>query len=177
MSTAQFLEFERFLILFDRLYAFTETCLKLTPLDKQEWQPVSNDSVRFGDRVSSVTIKGLYVHMIVGEHSWFQALKECKEGAVIPTPSNKKLSEQLMLGDIATEARKLHTQNIAQLRSYPAGLLTQSIEFSGCTWTVMGFLWAIFAHRSYHLGNIDIYMRQGEMAAPDFFNFNPPQMA
>ena len=41
----------------------------------------------------------------------------------------------------------------------------------------MGFLWAIYAHRAYHLGNIDIYLRQSDTKAPDFFHFNPTMMA
>jgi len=53
------------------------------------------------------------------------------------------------------------------------------VRFAGdqTTWSVMGFLWGLFGHRAYHLGNIDIYVRQADTPAPDFYSFNPKQMA
>ena len=47
----------------------------------------------------------------------------------------------------------------------------------GRTWSVMGFLWAAYAHRAFHIGNIDIYLRQADVVAPEFFEFNPAVMA
>ena len=41
----------------------------------------------------------------------------------------------------------------------------------------MGLLWGMYSHRAYHLGNIDLYMRQGDMNAPDFFTMEPTMMA
>jgi hypothetical protein len=41
----------------------------------------------------------------------------------------------------------------------------------------MGFLWGIYSHRSYHLGNIDIFMREADEPAPDFFSNFRQQMA
>ena len=39
------------------------------------------------------------------------------------------------------------------------------------------FLWAAYAHRAFHIGNIDIYLRQADVVAPEFFEFNPATMA
>lgn len=38
---------------------------------------------------------------------------------------------------------------------------------------MMELLWATFAHRAYHLGNIDIYLRQADTLAPNFFHSLP----
>ena len=55
--------------------------------------------------------------------------------------------------------------------------LDKHVVWVGRTWTVMGFLWAIYAHRAFHIGNIDTYLRQADVVAPEFFEFNPPTMA
>jgi len=48
--------------------------------------------------------------------------------------------------------------------------LATNIQWVDRDWTVMGFLWGIYSHRSYHLGNIDIYLREADEQAPDFFS-------
>ena len=32
----------------------------------------------------------------------------------------------------------------------------------------MGLLWVTYAHRAFHLGNIDIYLRQSDIVVPEF---------
>jgi len=170
-------ELDRFRVLFDRLVTVTNDWISQTPPDRLEWVPVDNQNVRFGDRVSLVTIKSLYVHVAVGEHHWMRNLKQCREGATIPLPKNPELTAQLMRGDFVGEAMKLHQGNMRILDTFTEDDLRKSIHFSDCTWSTMGFLWAIYAHRAYHLGNIDIYLRQSDTKAPDFFHFHPTMMA
>lgn len=170
-------EIDRFRVLFDRLVTVTNDWISQTPQDKLEWVPVDNPNVRFGDRVSRVTIKGLYVHVAVGEHHWLRDLKQCQDGAIISTPRNPDLTARLMCDDFVAEAMKLHRGNMQTLDTFTDDDLRKSICFSDCTWSAMGFLWAIYAHRAYHLGNIDIYLRQSGTRAPDFFNFHPTMMA
>ena len=55
--------------------------------------------------------------------------------------------------------------------------LDKQVVWAGRTWTVMGFLWGAYAHRAFHIGNIDIYLRQADVVAPEFFEFNPATMA
>ena len=38
---------------------------------------------------------------------------------------------------------------------------------------MMELLWAMYAHRAYHLGNIDIYLRRSDTPAPNFFSSIP----
>lgn len=72
-------ELDRFRVLFDRLVTVTNDWISQTPSDRLEWVPVDNPNVRFGDRVSLVTIKSLYVHVAVGEHHWMRDLKQCRK--------------------------------------------------------------------------------------------------
>ena len=170
-------ELKRFIVMFDRLVHHTNRWIEVTPNDKLEWVPVDNPNVRFGDRVSLVNIKGLYVHMAVGEYHWFRGLGNCTNNATIPLPKDATLTEELSDGDFVGKFMLQHEESMELVRNYSTEQLTKTIQFSGCTWTVMGFLWAIYGHRNYHLGNIDIYLRQSDTVAPDYFHFNPSMMA
>jgi uncharacterized damage-inducible protein DinB len=74
---------------------------------------------------------------------------------------------------------QLHEQNIRTLRGFDEATLDKTVRFAGdeSLWSVMGFLWGLYAHRAYHLGNIDIYLRQADAPAPDFDSFAPKAMA
>lgn len=172
-------EFDRFLVLFDRLVSETNLWIESTPPDKLDWIPVDTPQVRFGDRVSTVTIKSLYVHMAVAEHHWVRGLRERADGDVLPLPRDPKLTERLMSGDFSLLARQMHADDMAVLGDYAPEQLTKTITFAGddSRWSVMGFLWGMYGHRAYHLGNLDIYLRQSNSETPDFFSFEPKDMA
>ena len=95
-------EFDRFMILFDRLYDFTETYVYKTPEDKYDWKPVEGPGVSFGDRLDDVTIKSLHIHLTVSEDGFVRSICEIEEGNEIPLPINKQLSKKLDNGDFIT---------------------------------------------------------------------------
>lgn len=170
-------EFERFLIMFDRLFDFVETYVRKTPEDKYEWKPVDGPGVSFGDRLDDVTIKSLYIHLVTSEDGFIRSIVEMEDVAEIPIPKNKRLVNKLFKGDFITLGRELHLESMASLRELEAEQLARTVWFQGCEYSVMGFLWAIYGHYAYHLGNIDIYMRQGDMGPTAFFNFTQSEMA
>lgn len=49
-------EFKRFLVLYDRLVNETYQWMEATPEDKLNWLPIDTPYVRFGDRLTEVTI-------------------------------------------------------------------------------------------------------------------------
>ena len=55
--------------------------------------------------------------------------------------------------------------------------LTKTVWFQGGEYSAMGFLWTLYGHYAYHLGNIDTYMRQGDMKPTAFYNFTESEMA
>jgi len=96
----------------------------------------------------------------------------------MPTPSDgAELTARLDEGDYLEEASLLHAENMELLRSFTESTLAKKVEFVGRAWTVMGFLWSMYAHHSYHFGHIDMYWRQSGNPGPDFHRFDPPEMA
>ncbi len=166
-------DFNRFVVLFDRLVQATDTWIEQTPKDKLDWFPVDNPNVRFGDRVTLVTIKSLYTHVTVEEHHRFNFLKDCEDGATVPMPKDPALTARLVNGDLVREAVVAHEQVMTTLRSFSDAQLQKTVHFSGHAWPMMEFLWVMYAHRAYHLGNIDIYLRQSDTLAPNFFSSIP----
>ena len=166
-------ELERFLSLFDGLVISSNAWMTRTPEKKLDWVPFDNPNMKFGDRISTITMRSVYIHTTVGEHLWAKALADCDDGAMLKfDPADvRSLTEKLNASeDLVGDAMKLHADNMALFRGYGEEQLRKKIRWSGREWTVMGFLWAIYSHRSYHLGNIDIFMREADEAAPDFFS-------
>lgn len=170
-------EFQRFLTLFDQLALFNEAWLDKMPADRLDWVPIENASMKFGDRVSRITVKGLMLHVCIGEQHWVEQIATVADGAVIPIPKNKALEEQLGAGDWREETRRMHRRNMDRMRGFGAAELGKKVVFADHTYSGMGLLWAMYAHRAFHLGNIDIYLRQTDTVSPDFFRFPSEQMA
>lgn len=170
-------ELSRFLTLFDQMAVFTDAWLDRMAPDKLDWAPIDNPSMRFGDRVSRITAKGLILHVCVGERHWVDQIPACAPGAVIAIPKNPELEQQLAAGDFRESARAMHRENMEKIRKYTQADLDKTVVFADREWTGMGLLWGMYAHRAFHLGNIDIYLRQSDTIAPDFFRFPSMKMA
>lgn len=166
-------EHQRFLELFDALYVANRKWIENTPADKLEWVPFDNPGMKFGDRVSTINIKSLYIHTIVGECGWSRMLRDCADGAELkPDQAEvKALTRELdASSDLVGDSTRLHSTNMERFRGYDQACLDKKIRWTGRDWSVMGFLWGIYSHRSYHLGNIDLLMREAAANAPDFFS-------
>jgi uncharacterized damage-inducible protein DinB len=170
-------ELNRFLVLFDRLVHFTRDGVAATPVDKLEWVPTEGDTVRFGTRLSNVTIRALCVHLFVGENKWARVLRDCEDGAVIDIPNDPALTATMEGEDFLDVAMKVHEETMGIFRAFSESDLRKSVSFANRKWSMMGFLWAIYGHHNYHHGNIDIYWRLSGCEAMDYFNFEPREMA
>ncbi|MCC2096995.1 MAG: hypothetical protein KDJ29_08885 [Hyphomicrobiales bacterium] len=173
-------ELQRFLSLFDALVEANNAWMTRTPQEKWNWVPFDNPNMKFGDRISTITIKSVFIHTIVGEVQWASMLPSIADGTEMKMepPKIKALTQQLDgATDLIGESMKLHAQNMQAFGGISEDQLAKNLRWSGRDWTVMGFLWGIYSHRSYHLGNIDIFMREADEPAPDFFSNFRQQMA
>ena len=177
MAIMPMTEFDRFMRLFDRMFDFVETYIHKTPNDKYEWIPLDGPGVSFGDRLENITIKGLYVHLTTSEDGFVRSLLSTEDGGEILLPINQELTNSVYDGDFVAMGREIHENCMEMLKGISPEDLTKTVWFQGGEYSAMGFLWTLYGHYAYHLGNIDTYMRQGDMKPTAFYNFTEPEMA
>jgi uncharacterized damage-inducible protein DinB len=171
-------EHERFLTLFQRMVDHTDEWIAKTPTDKLDWVPIHTSAMRFGERVSKVTIKGLIAHIVTGESFWSEFLTDCDDGVKMVPPAHFELATEFEITqDFRALAHKAQAGSMKKFNALSAEQLKKRVIWANRKWTVMGFLWGAYAHRAFHIGNIDIYLRQADVVAPEFFEFNPVIMA
>lgn len=170
-------EFNRFLTLFDRLVRYSDQWVARTAPDKLDWAPIENASTRFGARVARITVRSLLVHTVLAERNWIRRIAEAGPDAEIALPNDPAAAARFEGADLRSTALALHEENMAALQGYGPQDLARTVHFVGRQWTGMGLLWGMYAHRAFHVGNIDIYLRQSDVEGPEFFEFTPMLMA
>lgn len=170
-------EFTRFKTLFDRLVRYSDQWVGLMGEDKLDWAPIENASTRFGARVARITVRGLLIHTVLAERNWTLQIRQSAPGATIPLPNDPAASSRFDNTELRATALALHEENMTMLDTYQPEDLRKSVHFVGRQWTGMGLLWGMYAHRAFHLGNMDIYLRQRDVPGPEFFEFDPIMMA
>lgn len=172
-------ELNRYLVLFDRLVREASQWIEKTPPESLEWTPPSESGIHFGTRLRHASIKALFVHMAVADNFWATTLRDCAPEDTVPLPRDMNFFHSVMDGDFVANAQRLHDQTLDVMKGYSAETLRKPVVFAGdkSTWTAMGFLWGIWGHRSYHLGNLDILVRLRAGDAPDYFSFDGARMA
>lgn len=170
-------ELSRFMTLFERMVQHTEATLDRLDPAKLDWAPIENSSTNFGARVTRITVKALVIHTILAETNWIRQIPLAQPGGTIPLPNDPDTARRLNEGDFRAGALALHRANMQSVSGWGPAELDKPIEFVGRKWTGMGLLWGAYAHRAFHLGNIDIYLRQADVVPPEFFEFEMLQMA
>ena len=166
-------ELDRFLHLHEGMTGMNRSWLDLAPPDRLDWE-ISDDAIhRFGDGTTPVTIRNLFIHVAVAEHIWIGALATPAENDQMPAPSNRELKDRLAKGDLIGEAAALHEETMSIVRGLTQADLDKHVISARRRWTGMEFLWAIHAHRAFHLGHLDLYLRLNDRATPEFFVYHP----
>ena len=166
-------ELDRFIRIHDGMAAMNRDWLALAPPDSLDWTPSEDAIHRFGDGRTPVTIRNLYIHVAVAEHVWISALAAASENDAMPSPSNKELSQRLADGDLVTDAAALYAETLSIVRSLTQADLDKIVIAGKRRWAGMDFLWGIHAHRAFHLGHLDQYLRFNGQATPELFRYHP----
>ncbi|MFZ1805633.1 MAG: DinB family protein [Cyclobacteriaceae bacterium] len=166
-------EFERFKSLFIQQSIHTVDYLNM--LKEEHWITIPRDSesLFLGMRVNKITIGTLVRHFIIAEQNWIKAVAELPNGSVIPIPGNAALLEKVKEGKelIAFYLDALE-ENKKTLSSLKADDLEKEFTFAGRHYSGMGILWAMFGHHAYHLGQLDLIMRQSNLIAPEYMEWS-----
>jgi uncharacterized damage-inducible protein DinB len=166
-------EIDRFLSLFDQLIEQTLAFVRRINNNAYSAIPVDTDVLFLGTRVNKITIGALLRHLILAETHWFKTLPSLEENAVIPFPQNASLLEGIQDGQPLLDTYRSTYANSRQLlSSLSFSELNKQVSFAGRHYTVMGFLWTILGHHSFHLGQIDLILRQQNITPPEYMEWS-----
>ena len=111
--------------------------------------------------------------MAVAENVWISALATASENETMPAPSNEALRNRLATGDLVAEAAGLQAETLAIVRGLTQADHDKQIVAARRRWAGIEFLWGIHAHRAFHLGHLDLYLRLNDRPTPEIFVFHP----
>jgi uncharacterized damage-inducible protein DinB len=166
-------ELARFRSMFE--HQFHHTFTFLASLGPDDWTrvPIDNDVMFLGTRVSRINIMNLLGHLLMTEADWFTKLPATADLTDLAFQQDFSLTADLADGqDLIARFRASHDATIASLDALTPGQLNNRIRFAGRWLTVMGFLWFVFAHHSFHLGQIELLVRQNGHMAPEFLEWS-----
>ena len=166
-------ELERFIRLHDGMAAMNRSWLELAPPDRLDWGTVGRCHPSLRRRPHPVTIRNLFIHVAVAENVWISALAAASENATMPAPFNKALRNGLATGDLVAEAAGLQANTLAIVRGLTQADLYKQIVAARRRWAGIEFLWGIHAHRAFHLGHLDLYLRLNGRPTLEYFVFHP----
>lgn len=169
-------EQKRFISMYRAQVQHTLDFVENVSVDRFKEVPIDSDSMFMGTRINTINIGSLIRHMIVAENHWFHALAEVKEGEVVPVPNNASVIEGVADGvPLLNRLSKVTEEGIQRIEQFDAARLNTKFEFVGINYTVMGFLWALYAHHAFHKGQIDLLMRQMSFSPAEYMEHrNPP---
>lgn len=165
-------EFERFKSIYSQQSIHTLDYLEM--LNPEQWQAIPHDSemLYLGTRVNKITVSALVKHFIVAERHWINSVATMPTGSVIPIPANTSTLDDLDNGEKLLDAyRKAHEENLKLLSGLSDDDLKKDFVLAGRHYTGMGILWAMFSHHAYHLGQIDLIIRQLNLLAPEYMEW------
>ena len=163
---------DRFCSLFEQEVLHTFDYLE--ELSMAQWTaiPVDSDALYLGTRIQKITISALVRHLLHTERFWIDAIDSLPPNATIPLPGRPSDLENVPDGEpLVLSYRKSFSENLLRLQSLSSETLEKEIAFVDRKYTVMGFLWSILGHHAYHLGQIDLVMRQQGMQAPEYMEW------
>ena len=161
-----------FIDLFSRRVEHTFTYLAQLP--PEVWQKVPLDSpyMFLGTRVNSIQISSLIRHLVLAETHWFEQIHRLPHKSSIPFPNNRELLSQVTDGiELITTYRKLHQHSMQTLSAMPKEELKKVLCFAERHYRVETLLWQILGHHSYHMGQVDILMRQLGFEPPEYMEW------
>ena len=167
-------ELERFISLFNQEVVHTFDYLAM--LDDAHWSaiPKDSDALFLGSRVNKITIGALTRHLMNAESHWFGQIAPLAAGGAMPLPSSAGAAQKQDVAEgpwLIDAYKTAHAGNLDKLHALTPVVLEKEILFTGRRYTGIGFLWSILGHHAYHLGQIDLLMRQSGMIAPEYMEW------
>lgn len=135
------------------------------------WSSIPADSATnfLGERIRKITIEGLCAHLMQAEQYWLTALAKLNHGEDMPPPVGLPMVKPEPAGPALVEQYRQQLRKVvSEIRALSEDQLSVEFRFIGRCYTVQGFLWVMYAHHSYHFGQIDLLLRQQGYLPPEF---------
>jgi len=162
-------ELDRFLDLYGNVARATNAWMAAAPPELHDWIPDDGPGSQFIDGRGRLSLKGFYIHLVMGDHVQAPQLAACADGATI-TVSDKAVAERLAASeDLVGDAIKLHEQDMVHFRAISDAQMEKTIYRGKHEWTVASYLWSIYSHRAFHIGNMDMHLRARQIAPPAYY--------
>ena len=153
-------EFNRFLMMWERsMHRFGVIVSQVTE-EAYRNIPVKSDANFLGKRVGEIMIDTLVRHLVVAERHWLRTVVSCEDGAEVPKPESIMANAELTHENAAAYYQQEIGAAFEVLKTMAPEQLGKKLVWDNNTYTVMGFLWTVLSHHTYHLGQIDLLMRQ-----------------
>jgi uncharacterized damage-inducible protein DinB len=165
-------ELERFRSLFHQQVLHTFDYLQA--INETQWQgiPCDSQALYLGSRINKITIATLSRHLATTESHWISQLPSIPANGTMPMPEKDPVIEAAKTVPGFIDIYELrHRKNMERLTALSAGDLDKPLMFAGRHYTGMGLLWSILGHHAYHLGQMDLLMRQQEVTAPEYMEW------
>ncbi len=165
-------ELERFRSLFNQEILHTFDYLRI--IDEPQWQGIPRDSetLYLGSRVNKITIAALARHLAAAESHWIGRLPAIPPNGTMPMPEKDPVIEAVKtVPSFIDLYEHMHQKNMERLAALGPDDIEKPLVFAARRYTGMGFLWSTLGHHAYHLGQIDLLMRQQGVVAPEYMEW------
>ncbi len=162
-------ELNRFLDLYGAVARATNEWVAAAPAELLDWIPDDGPDSEFIDGRGRLSIKTFYIHLVVGDHVQAPQLSSCADGATIAFSDQAVTDRLAASGNLVEDAMKLHDEDMAHFRAITDAQMEKTIYRGKTEWTVAAYLWTIYSHRAFHIGNMDIYLRTSHIAPPAYY--------
>lgn len=158
-------EAERFMSMYRQQVYQTIDLVQPVPEASYAVTPVDNEQMFMGTRINRINIGTLLRHLIIAESHWFSQVATVQAGATVPIPQNAEVVTGVSDGQpLLDKVLAVSEAGLVTVSRLSAEQLATEFWFVARRFTVMGFLWSLFAHHAYHKGQIDQLMRElGQM--------------
>lgn len=162
-------EVERFISLFNQQVTLSLNVLEQIPGELWTAIPADSDTNYLGQRIKRITIEALVGHLMRAEDYWTKTLSQIQLNEEMAPPVGVAMLEVASAGmPLVNQYRKVLKDALNRIREFSPEQLTTVFSFIGRKYTVQGFLWAMYAHHSYHFGQADLLLRQQSHLPPEF---------
>jgi uncharacterized damage-inducible protein DinB len=162
-------DIDRFLSLYQQQVTLSLNVLEGIPPALWTSIPADSETDYLGTRISRITIAALAAHLLQAEDYWISSLAEIDHGQLLPPPVGVPMLKPSEFGmPLIRQYRQALDTNIDRVCALAAEQLATKFNFISRTYTVQGFLWAVYAHHCYYFGQIDLLLRQQGHMPPEF---------